>query len=213
LNHFGNDGTNIKRMFDGNKNYTGDQNLRLHQSKVEGDNVLMLKLSRPLPAGSVFTYYFENDDLDGDAPSDFVGNLQTYLTAKNYSISTFDTNKDGILNNADFDKNGDNKITSLSGVDYSPLGVTIQLYWGNPGYPAGKGNGTLVQTEFSPVQLIKAAVYSHTITATTSFDHIVFESNPDGSGQDPRLVEIELNNKVNVPGQSTSNTFNFTFTC
>ena len=203
-------------VFDGYKNYTGESNLRIHQSDKDGDNVMIIKLSRPLPVGSTLTYYFENDDCNGATVSSFVDNLKTYLSSRNYSISSFDTNNDGVLNNTDFDKNGDGKVTIASGVDYSPLGVTIQLYLGNPGYPAGTGNGTVVQTEFSPVRLIKSTVYNHTVTAVSSFNYIVFESNPDGSGDDPRLIEVELNGNQNpklTTSQITSGSFNLTLTC
>jgi hypothetical protein len=181
-------------VFDGKKTYTNNQDLRVHQYKnVSGDNVLTLSLSQPLPAGSTFTYYYENNDADEANVSAFVQPLKTYLLANNYSISNFDMNNDGKLTDADFDVNGDGLITTSFGIDNSPLGMTIKLYLGDPGYPAGTGSGTLVQTEFSPIQLIKATVYEHSVMAVTNFDHIVFESNPDGSGKDPRLIEVELN--------------------
>jgi hypothetical protein len=114
----------------------------------DGDNVLIIKLShhQPLTAGSTFTYYYENDDLDGDSVSSFVDELKTYLASKNYSILNFNMDNNNVLDHSDSDKNGDGKVPIASCKDYSPLRETIQLWLGNPGYPAGARKRTVVQT-------------------------------------------------------------------
>jgi hypothetical protein len=191
-NHF--DLDDIPSLFDGDSGYSNDQDLRIHQSNVDGDNVIVFSFTSTLPAGSEFTLHFVNDDISG-INSGQINNFVSNLVSEGFDDSWWDYDGDGSLTTADFDINGNGSFDL--GSDYSPLGVAISFYDGDPGYPAGTGAGTLVYKDYSPIQIIDLVSYSHTIASPSSYDHIVIESNPDGSGKDPRLVEVEFEGQTN----------------
>lgn len=191
-NHFSTD--EIPFLFDGDTGYSDNQDLRIHQSNNPGDNVITFGFSHVLPSGSQFTLHYVNDDISG-ANSGAIQNFVDDLTAEGYDHTFWDYDNDGSLTTLDFDLNDDGDLDI--GSDYSPLGVTISFYNGDPGDPAGSGAGTKVYSEFSPIQIIDLVSYSHTITSPNAYDYIVIESNPDGTGKDPRLVEVEFNSNSN----------------
>ncbi len=177
----------IPLLFDGDISHTGNKDLRIHQSDDPGDNVLTMRLSETMPAGTPFTLYVENDDADGDDAQDIVDSL----LASGVDHTYWDRDGDGVLEAEDFDVNGDGDTEVRDG-DYSPVGVTISFYDGNPGYPAGSGPGTVVHSAYSPVEIMAPVVYPTNVTSPAPFDHIVIESTFDGTGKDPRFVEIEI---------------------
>lgn len=184
----------VPLLFDGDTGYSTNNDLRIHQSDFPGENVITFSFSETLPAGSEFTLHYVNDDIAGinaGQIEDFVQNL----IDEGYDHTWWDYDGDGSLTTEDFDINDDGDFDL--GSDYSPLGVAISFYDGDPGYPAGSGSGTLVYTEYSPIEIIDEVSYSHTIASPSGYDYIVIESNPDGSGKDPLLVEVEFEGNTN----------------
>jgi hypothetical protein len=192
-NHFSSD--EIPMLFDGDTGYSSNQDLRIHQSNTTGDNVITFSFTEVLPAGSHFKLYYVNDDISG-ANAGAIQDFVDQLISEGFDHTFWDYDGDLALTTSDFDIN-DNGSFDL-GTDYSPLGVTINFYHGDPGYPAGTGPGTLVYYEYSPIKIIDITSYSHTINSPQAYDHIVIESNPDGTGKDPRLVEVEFNSEANA---------------
>jgi hypothetical protein len=152
----------IPLLFDGDTGYSDNQDLRIHQSDFPGENVITFGFSHILPAGSQFTLHYVNDDISG-ANSRAISNFVDQLIDEGYDHTFWDYDKDGSLTTSDFDLNDDGDLDMRS--DFSPLGVTISLYDGDPGNPAGSGPGTLVYFEYSPIQIIDLVSYSHTITS------------------------------------------------
>lgn len=184
----------IPFLFDGDSGYSNNQDFRIHQSDSPGENVITFSFSHLLPTGSQFTLHYVNDDISG-ANSGAIQSFVGALINEGYDHTFWDYDNDGSLTTSDFDINNDGDFDL--GSDYSPLGVTISFYNGDPGAPAGSGIGTLVHSEFSPIQIIDLVSYSHTITSPQAYDYICIESNPDGTGKDPRLVEVEFNSNSN----------------
>ena len=191
---------NVGELTDGETTYTGDSNLRLHHPDTlyAGDHAGVIRLDQEAPAGTEFTIYWENDDADG-------GDAQNYADALNASgldHTHFDRNGDGVLDGTDFDVDGNGNVDSGTG-DYSPLGIAVSFYIGDPGFPVGTGPGILVHREITPVELIDSVVHSFTMTAPAEFDYVTIESIADDDGSDPRLIEFEFNSTTN----DGSNTF------
>ncbi len=183
----------VPLSFNGTNVYTGNGNLRFHHPTTPGNNALILALSQTVAAGSTLTLSYEVDNAAGDNPQ----NAVTNLIAAGYGPSYWDRDNNGIFNAADFDVNGNGSITLGSG-DYSTMGFVVKLYSGNPGNPVGSGAGTLVYTGYTPVKLMAAVTYTHTLSIPAAFNYITIESTPDGVGSDPRLNEIQLNGAVNT---------------
>ncbi len=215
------DATNGALLFDGLDVYTGNQDLRFHDFGITVgdltasilDNSLVMGTVggvAQLPAGSTFTLYMENDDVAGDNAQDIADNLNADLADLGlnpldlFSGSFTDVGIIGVLDGPDFDRDGDGDIDT-EGVDFSPMGVIIQFYDGNP-----LTGGTLIDTSFSDIKLYDDGtdpgyvgpdgdgIITHTATATTAFTHFVVASVPDGTGLDIRVNEIVLNGQTNT---------------
>ncbi len=185
--------SSVESLFDGSRTYSTNGNQRLHHPGTPGDSALIMRSSVGLlHAGTTFRVDYQNDDASGDSILSYI----VALTANGYGASYFDRNGNGILDAGDFDVDNDGTINLGTG-DYSPLGVVVQLYNGNPGNPVGSLPGVLVHTAYSPVRVIAATVYQFTVTAPGDFDHVVIESTPDANGADPRIIEIEHNGNPN----------------
>lgn len=192
----GSDDENL--LFDGASLYTGDGDLALRGSNTPGEQALIMKMDKVLLANTTFEIFYEVDDADGQRAQDYAD----VLNLNGYGAWYWDYDNNGILEGADFDLGGDGD-TNLASGDYSPLGIVVQLFRGDPGMPAGSGSGTLVHTAYSPVQLIESIAYSFTVTAPEEFDYLVIQSTPDGADQDPRVIEIIHNGSTNSVQDAT----------
>jgi len=233
------DATTAALIFDGEKTYTGNQDLRFHGFEDDGiiigdlngsilQNALVFGASDgvsdiSIAAGTPFKLYMENDDALNEGASAIAnaivaGSLDLGLDPNDlFDIPFVDADNNGIHDNYngtnslfldrtgdgltgdDFSRDGDDKIDT-EGIDFSPMGVIIQFYQGDP-----LSGGTAIDTFFAPVQLLdvgNSPGYSTpgstdgviTYEATTNvanFSHIVIASLTDGTGKDIRLIELE----------------------
>ena len=182
----------IETRFNGSTSYDSNPDTRFNHPNAIGDNAMALYFNDQLGAGNSFEIYYQIDDADGDEIEDYIDEL----TSHGFNGAYWDGNRNGLLDENDFDVNSDGDVDVGTG-DYSPLGFVVWLFDGDPGDPVGSGSGTLVHTAYSPIQLLESVVYSFTIVAPAPFDHFVVESMPDGQGPRPALVEIELNGVAN----------------
>ena len=216
------DATSLELIFDGLNTYTGDGDLRIHSFNVTAgdlngsilDNALVMSTTGTdiLPAGSVFTLSLENDDCAGDNASAIAADLVTELTDLGLDPNDLfqgaftDVGPVG-LDGSDFDRDGDGDINT-DGVDFSPMGTILQFYDGDP-----TTGGTLISTSFSQIGLFQTGgVQQHDVTTTAPITHFVVASLPDGTGDDVRVNEIQINHSVNVglvDGKVGFNTFLF----
>jgi len=248
------DATTAALIFDGNKTYTGNQDLRFHSFDITPgdlnasilDNALVYGAADgvsniSISAGTPFRMYMENDDCLNQNASIIAADIVTGAGLLGLdSNSLFDIpfvdvlppggdgihdNYDGVntlfldrtgdgLTGDDFSRDGDDSINT-EGVDFSPMGVIVQFYQGVPG-----SGGLALETFFAPIQLLDdgsnpgyvsstpgASDGVITYDATTNvanFSHIVIASIEDGTGKDIRLIEMEANLIVNVPGPGGS---------
>ena len=152
-------------------------------------------MNQTFPAGTTLTFYFENDDADGqDAQK-----AADELNSAGFGALYWDLDGNDVLDGNDFDINGDGNVDLGTG-DYSPLGLVITYYNGDPGNPVGSGPGILVHTYNVPPKPIESFAYSIVYAAPADFNYFIVESVPDGIAADPRLIEIELNGIPNVGG-------------
>ncbi len=187
----------VNLLFDGAISYTGEKDLEFKDPNTPGEEPMILDMGMTLLADTTFEFFYEVDDADGEKPQDYVDNLIPF----GYGPWYWDYNNNGLLDGEDFDTtsliDGKEEVNIDTG-DYSPLGIVVQLYSGDPGYPAGI-TGTLVHTAYSPIQLLQTGgVYSFVVTAPGEFDHLVIESTPDGKGKEPRVIEIRHNGNANT---------------
>ncbi len=213
----------LQKIFDGANAHTGDQDLRIHSFSVTPgdlngsilDNALVMGTTgaNVLPLGSFFTLSLENDDVAGDLVNPIVATLVTELTALGLDPNdlfqgAFDDVGLPGLDASDFDRDGDGRINT-SGVDFSPMGVILQYYNGDP-----NTGGTLLNTSFSQIELFNSGgVHLHNVPINAPLTHFVVSSLPDGTGKDIRVNEIQINGTVNtglVNGKVGFNTFFFT---
>lgn len=180
------------QLFDGATSYTGEKKLELIEPTLPGEEALILGMGMVLLADTTFEIFYEVDDANGRRAQDFADELNL----NGYGAWYWDYDNNGVLDGADFDLSGDGD-TDMGTGDYSPLGIVVQLYNGDPGNPVGTGAGSLVHTAYSPIQQLESIAYSFTITAPGEFDHLIIESMPDGAGQDPRIIEIRHNGSAN----------------
>lgn len=186
------------QLFDGTIAYSGQDNLKFTEPGAPGEQALILDMSMTLLADTTFQLFYEVDDADGQSAQDYAD----ALNLSGYGAWYWDHDNNGVLNSADFDLGGDGD-TNIGTGDYSPLGIIVQLFNGNPGNPVGSGPGTLVHTAYSPIQEIESVAYSFTVTAPSEFDYLVIESTPDGTNKEPRVIEIRHNGNANFT-QDTS---------
>jgi hypothetical protein len=217
-NHIDED--SLELIFDGLNSYTGNQDLRIHSFGVTPgdlngsilDNALILSTQAPnvLPAGSFFTLTMENDDCAGGDAASIAADLVTELTDLGLDPNDLfqgDFNDVGPvgLDGSDFDRDGDGDIDT-DGVDFSPMGTILQFYDGDP-----TAGGILLNTSFSQIKLFQTSgVQIHNVPINTDLTHFVIASLPDGTGDDIRLNEIQINGSVNtglVDGNVGFNTF------
>ena len=192
------------QLFDGATAYTGEIQLEFNEPNSPGEEALILGMGLVLLADTTFELFYEIDDADGSRAQDFADELNL----NGYGAWYWDYNNNGILDGADFDLGGDGN-TDIGTGDFSPLGINVQLFNGNPGNPIGSGPGTLVHTAHSPIQQIDSIVYSFTVTAPAEFDYLVIESTPDGAGQNPRVIEVRHNGNANfVQGAAYGSSLN-----
>jgi len=189
-NNFGSGDENL--LFDGATAYTGDASFELVSPSSPGAEALILGMGMVLLADTTFELFYEVDDADGRPAQDYADGLNL----NGYGAWYWDYDNNGILEGADFDLGGDGGADIGTG-DFSPLGIVVQLFNGDPGNPVGTGPGTLMHTAHSPIQQIESTVYSFTVTAPGEFDYLVIESTPDGAGENPRLIEIRHNGATN----------------
>jgi hypothetical protein len=179
-------------LFDGAETYTGEKNLELKEPITPGEEALIFRMSMVLLADTTFEFFYEIDEADGGIAQNYADELNS----NGYGAWYWDYDDNGVLDGADFDLGNDGNINIGTG-DFSPLGIVVQLFNGDPGNPVGSGPGTLVHTAHSPIQQIENIVYTFTVTAPAEFDYLVIESTPDGASQDPRVIEIKHNGTTN----------------
>ena len=205
-NHMSN--TEIPFLFDGESSYTGNSNLRIHSFNVTAgdlnssvlDNALVMGAVgvNIIEAGSFFTITMENDDVVGDNAANIASDLVTDLTALGLDPNDlfqgpFNDIGPAGLDGGDFDRDGDGSV-STDGVDFSPMGVILQFFDGDP-----TAGGTLLDTSFSQINLLElGGTQQHTVTAPADVTHFVISSVPDGTGNDIRINEIQINGQINT---------------
>jgi hypothetical protein len=202
-------GTNdVPLLFNGLNAYTGDGNLRIHSFDVTaGDlpgsiltNALVMGTTGAdlMPTGTDFTLTMENDGAEGENASAIASDIVTELTdlgldPNNIFQGAFNDVGPAGLDGSDFDRDGDGKIDT-PGVDFSPLGLILQFYDGNP-----ISGGSLLITSFSNIQLFQpGGVQQHTVTVGAPLTHFVVASLPDGGSTDVRVNEIQMNGVINT---------------
>ncbi|WP_406685501.1 hypothetical protein N1F78_07220 [Seonamhaeicola sp. MEBiC1930] len=205
-NHIEND--DLDKLFDGSTSYTGDQDLRIHSFDVTPgdlngsilDNALVMGTTgaNVIPTGAYFTLTMENDDVGGEDASDIAADLVSELTDLGLDPNDLfqgafnDVGTIG-LDGSDFDRDGDGDIDT-AGVDFSPMGVILQFFNGDP-----SSGGTLISTSFSQIELYQpSGTQQHIVTVTSPTTHFVISSLPDGTGKDIRLNEIQINGSTNT---------------
>ena len=189
----------VQRIFDGQKSYTGDQLLRMHQPGPGVPNELTLAFSSARPAGTGITLYMENDDAEAMIAATLAVTVASYNntyapggTAPDAALfARLDRDGSGAITVADFNIAGATSLNAASG-DFSPLGVTLSFYNGNPA-----AGGVLVNRSYSPINTISPTVYSFTTVSTGAFTHVGVVSWADNNGDDPRVIELEVNNTPN----------------
>ncbi len=186
--------SDVNLLFDGSRTYSGNPNLRFDNPASTGQNALIVYLNQSFLSGTTLTVYFEADDAAGQDVEDLVEELED----AGYGASYWDRNGDGELDEDDFDIDGDEEIGPG---DYSPVRLVVELYLGDPGDPVGSGPGTLVDTQFSPIQTADQVAHSFTISARAEFTYFTIESIPVNLGADPRVIEVEVNGIPNSGGQ------------
>lgn len=186
--------SDVNLLFDGSRTYSGNPGLRFDNPASPGHNALIVNLNQSFTSGATLTVYFEADDANGHDVEDMVEALED----AGYGAWYWDRNGDGELDEDDFDINGDEEIGAG---DYSPVGLVVELYLGDPGNPVGNGPGKLVDRQFSPIRASDQVAHSFTISASAEFTHFTIESIPVNLGAKPRVIEVEVHSITNSGGQ------------
>jgi uncharacterized repeat protein (TIGR01451 family) len=198
----------VQRLFDGLKTYTGDQVLRMHQPAAGVPNDLVIQFSSVRPVGTTITLYMENDDAEAMTAANVALLVASYNntyapggTAPDAALfAHLDRNGSGAITAADFDVGGATTLNAASG-DRSPMGVTLSFYNGNPA-----AGGVLVNRAYSPINTISPSVYSFDTVSTGAFTHVQVVSWADNVGDDPRVIELEVNKTLNNGTNSITTT-------
>ena len=181
-------------LFDGSVAYKADDKIGLNDLSSPGEQALVFSFGMTLLSETTFELFYENDQANGATAQSYAD----ALVAAGLGAWYWDHDNNGILDGADFDLSGDGEVDLGSG-DFSPLGLVVELYDGDPGDPVGTGPGNVVHTAHSPIRQIESLVYSFSVTAPAQFDHVVIQSLPDGGVAVPNVVEIRHNGNANAP--------------